>query len=45
MTAQAMDNPSKVLVPRPTSSSRTRERSVALSRISAVSFISTMNVD
>ncbi len=44
-TAQAMLRPSKVLVPRPTSSSRIRLRSVALFKILAVSTISTMKVD
>ena len=44
-TAQAMDSPSKVDVPRPISSSTTRLRSVAWWRMAAVSAISTMNVD
>ena len=40
-----MERPSSVLVPRPTSSMITRERSVALLRILAVSVISTRKVD
>jgi hypothetical protein len=44
-TLQAMLRPSKVLVPRPISSRMTRLRSVALLRMLAVSFISTMKVD
>src|SRR5262249_15573433 len=44
-TAQAMDSPSKVEVPRPISSSTTRLRSVAWWRMAAVSAISTMKVD
>ena len=43
-TDQAIDRPSKVEVPRPTSSSRIRERAVALLRMFAVSFISTRKV-
>ena len=43
--AQASDSPSKVLVPRPISSMRTRECSVALCRMLAVSSISTMKVE
>ncbi|MNP43812.1 hypothetical protein D3C76_1376550 [compost metagenome] len=43
--AQASDRPSKVLVPRPTSSISTRLRSVALCRMLAVSLISTMKVE
>src|SRR5207249_4489602 len=43
-TAQAMASPSKVDVPRPTSSRRTRLRGVTLLRIVAVSTISTRNV-
>jgi hypothetical protein len=44
-TAHAIDTPSNVEVPRPTSSSTTSDRRVALARIAAVSRISTMNVD
>ena len=40
-----MDMPSKVLVPRPISSSRTSERGERLFRMVAVSSISTMKVD
>src|SRR5690606_25620615 len=43
--AQASERPSKVLVPRPTSSINTRLASVALCRILAVSLISTMKVE
>ncbi len=43
--AQASDSPSKVLVPRPTSSISTRLRSLALLRMFAVSVISSMNVE
>ena len=43
--AHAMLMPSYVLVPRPISSRRTRERSDRLCRMDAVSFISTMKVD
>ena len=43
--AQASDSPSKVAVPRPTSSRITRLRPVAKLRMFAVSIISTMNVD
>ena len=42
--AQASANPSKVLVPRPTSSRTSSEREVAWWRIRAHSAISTMNV-
>ena len=42
---QAMERPSKVEVPRPISSRMMRLRSVALFRMFAVSFISTMKVD
>ena len=45
MTARAMARPSAVDVPRPTSSKRTRESSVAARRMVASSVISTMNVD
>src|ERR1022692_828274 len=44
-TAQAMLSPSYVDVPRPISSRMMSERSVALFRMLAVSFISTMNVE
>ena len=44
-TAQAMETPSKVEVPRPISSRMTRLRSVALFMMLAVSFISTMRVE
>ena len=44
ITAQAMDNPSKVLVPLPISSSTRRLFLVALRRILATSVISTMKV-
>ena len=43
--AQAMERPSKVLVPRPISSRSTRLRGVALRRMLAVSIISTMKVE
>ena len=43
--AQASDSPSKVLVPRPTSSISTSERGVALWRMLAVSVISTIKVE
>ncbi len=43
--AQASERPSKVLVPRPISSIRIRLSAVALFRIVAVSFISTMKVE
>src|SRR5258708_1189342 len=43
--AQASDRPSKVLVPRPISSSRMRLRAVALCRMLAASVISTMKVE
>ena len=43
--AHAMDTPSKVDVPRPTSSKTTSDREVAPARIAAVSRISTMNVE
>ena len=42
---QARESPSKVLVPRPTSSIRTRLCSEALFRMLAVSSISTMKVE
>ena len=45
LTDQAIDNPSKVDVPRPISSSNTNEFLVAWFNIEAVSAISTMNVD
>ena len=44
-TAQAIERPSKVEVPRPTSSSSTRLSGVAVLRICDVSVISTMNVE
>ena len=44
-TAQAIEMPSKVLVPRPISSSTARLRGVSWVRMLAVSFISTMKVD
>ncbi len=40
-----MDSPSKVAVPRPTSSRRTREEEVAVLRMEATSDISTRKVD
>ena len=40
-----MARPSKVAVPRPISSRMTRLRAVALFKMAAVSFISTMKVD
>ena len=43
--AQAKDSPSKVLVPLPISSMRTRLLFVAFCRIVAVSVISTINVE
>ena len=43
--AQAKESPSKVLVPRPTSSISTRLWGVALWRMLAVSVISTMKVE
>src|SRR5579875_3921030 len=42
---QAMERPSKVAVPRPTSSSRTRLAGVAVLRMAATSLISTRNVE
>ena len=45
ITAHASASPSYVAVPRPISSSTTRLRDVAVFRITAVSVISTMNVD
>ena len=44
-TAQAMARPSSVAVPRPISSTTTRERGPAWCRIAAVSVISTMKVE
>lgn len=43
--AHAIANPSKVLVPRPTSSMITSERDVARRRMCAVSTISTIKVE
>ena len=44
-TAQAMDRPSKVLVPRPISSRISSDLVVAFRRMLATSFISTIKVD
>ena len=43
--AQARASPSKVLVPRPTSSSTTKDRGLALFKMLAISSISTMKVE